>query len=77
MVHVPSCISACVLLWGNIPERWGLSPAYWSVVKKQVWLAALTEKQQSPLKTGGRIAVIGPTLRAIEPLMANSVCSPL
>lgn len=38
-------------------------------------VAALIERQQSPLTTGG--AVTGPTLRATEPSMANSVCSPL
>lgn len=38
-------------------------------------VAALIERQQSPLTTGG--AVTGPTLRATEPSMANCVCSPL
>lgn len=38
-------------------------------------MAALAEGQQSPLTVGG--AVMGPTLTATEPWMANSVWSPL
>ena len=62
--------SLCVTL-GKYPWKVGISPAYWSEVKTQLWLAALTEKQQSPLTTGGCIAVIRPTPRAIEPSMAK------
>lgn len=38
-------------------------------------MAALAERQQSPLTAGG--AVMGPTLTATEPSMANGVWSPL
>lgn len=67
--------SLCVTL-GKHPWKVGISPAYWSEVKNQSWLVALTKKQQSPLTSGECIAVIGPTLRAIKLLMANKCLQP-
>lgn len=55
------CSFLCITLRRH-PWKMGISPAYWSEVKTEAWLPALTEKKKSPLTTHGHTAVVGPAL---------------